>query len=160
RHLTDADLVLPVGRVGFDPILGYSGPWSLIFPGLSDLATMQTHRSRFRAADDADEKKRNRADRDETFEVSWLLGSQFHVGVVAAARGLIEVVAGREASVFERGVALLDEQWTFRPDSRAEIVVAGVGQPGSLTSLESLAEGLATATRLVQHGGKIILLSQ
>src|SRR5271166_4086424 len=36
RHLTDADLVVPIGRIGFDPILGYAGPWSLLFPGLSD----------------------------------------------------------------------------------------------------------------------------
>ena len=32
RLLTDADVVIPVGRLGYDPILGYRGPWSAIFP--------------------------------------------------------------------------------------------------------------------------------
>jgi hypothetical protein len=39
-------------------------------------------------------------------------------------------------------------------------VVVGVGGPGDLPTLESLAEALATATRLVQHGGKIVVLSR
>ena len=32
KHLTDADFVLPVGRIGFDAVLGYRGPWSRSFP--------------------------------------------------------------------------------------------------------------------------------
>src|SRR5262249_38506282 len=47
RLLTDADVVLPVGRVGFDPILGHRGPWSLLFPELSDRETMTAYRSRW-----------------------------------------------------------------------------------------------------------------
>src|SRR3954447_11106547 len=35
RHLTDADVVIPVGRAGFDPVVGYRGPWCVLFPGLS-----------------------------------------------------------------------------------------------------------------------------
>jgi lactate racemase len=159
RHLTDADVVLPVGQVGFDPILGYSGPWGVIFPGLSDSETLSTHRGRFRIDDDAHHEKRTRANRDESFEVGWLLGTQLHLGALSAARGFVEVLAGRDSAVCEQGIASLEQHWTFRPESRAEIVVAGVGRPGALPLLDSLAEGLATATRLVQHGGKIILLS-
>ena len=160
RHLTDADTVVPVGRMGFDPILGYRGPWSLLFPGLTDRATMRAHGSRFRAGRDAQEVSWTRANRDESFEVSWLLGTQFHVGVVAAVHGFIGVAAGRESSVCEQGIGWLDQHWTFNVDSRAEIVVAGIGHAGAETSLASLAEGLATATRLVQHGGKIVVLSR
>jgi Lactate racemase N-terminal domain len=160
RHLTDADVVLPVGQVGFDPILGYSGPWGVIFPGLSDLEALSTHRGRFRVDDDSHhQEKHNRANRDESIEVGWLLGTQLHVGVVPAIRGIVEILAGRDSSVCEQGIASLEQHWTFRPESRAEIVVAGVGRPGTLPLLDSLAEGLATATRLVQHGGKIIMLS-
>jgi len=32
RHLTDADVVVPVARLGYDPVVGYRGPWSLLFP--------------------------------------------------------------------------------------------------------------------------------
>ena len=33
RHVTDADVVIPVGRVGYDPVLGYRGPWNVSFRG-------------------------------------------------------------------------------------------------------------------------------
>jgi hypothetical protein len=62
--------------------------------------------------------------------------------------------------VREQGSAGLEEHWTFRPKSRAEIVVAGVGRAGAPTSLEALADGLSAARRLVQHGGKIVILSR
>ena len=160
RHLTDADLVVPVGRVGFDPILGYSGPWSVLFPGLTSRELIQAHRSRVRGDDDLRQETAARSNREESLEVSWLLGTQYHFGVIPGVVGIGEVVAGRETLVCEQAVAWLDEHWTFRPDSRAEIVVAGIGRAGEPTSLESLAEGLATARRLVQHGGKIVVLSQ
>ncbi len=159
RQLTDADLVLPVGRVGFDPIVGYCGPWSVLFPGLTDRATIQAQRSRLRPDDDGREETWARSNREESLEVSWLLGTQFHFGVVPGARGFAELAAGRESSVCEQGIAWLDELWTFRPDSCAEMVIAGIGSPGVPTSLESLAAGLTTARRLVQHGGKIVVLS-
>ena len=74
--------------------------------------------------------------------------------------GLLEVVAGRETSVRDRGIESLERHWTFRAPARAELVVAGVGRPGTSATLEDLADALATAMRLVQHGGKIILLSR
>ena len=158
RHLTDADVVVPVGRVGFDPILGYSGPWSVLFPELTDRATIADHWSRLRGDEDARSAGWAQTNREESLEVSWLLGTLFHVGVIPGATGIRALAAGRERSVYDQGIAWLDELWTFRSTSCAQIVVAGIG--GAATSLESLAEGLATARRLVQHGGKIVILSQ
>ena len=159
RSLTDADLVVPVGRVGFDPILGYCGPWSVVFPGLTSRESIDAHRSRLRRGDEARGESAARTNRAESSEVSWLLGTLFHFGVIPGAGGIAELLAGLESSVSERGIAWLDEHWTFRPESRAELVVAGIGGGEGPSSLESLAEGLATARRLVQHGGKIVVLS-
>ena len=44
RSLTDADVVVPVGRIGFDSDLGHQGPWSVVFPGLSDRDTLRRFR--------------------------------------------------------------------------------------------------------------------
>jgi hypothetical protein len=160
KHLTDADMVLPVGLFGFDPILGYRGPASLVFPGLTDRDTIVAHRSRLRTDGDVPHAKWSQANLDESIEVNWLLGSLLHLGFVPAARGYAELIAGRDSAVREQGAAWLEQHWTFRPQSRAEIVVAGVAGEGAHTSLEALAEGLAVATRLVQHGGKIVILSR
>jgi hypothetical protein len=40
------------------------------------------------------------------------------------------------------------------------MVVVGVGGPGITATLDDLAQSLATACRLVQHGGKIVVLSR
>ena len=56
RLLTDADVVVPVGRLGYDAVLGYRGPWGLIFPGLSDQETARS----FRALTTAEWPRRDR----------------------------------------------------------------------------------------------------
>ncbi len=48
RVLTDADVVLPVGRLGYDPDLGFRGPWSVLYPGLSDRETLRKSRDHAR----------------------------------------------------------------------------------------------------------------
>ncbi len=160
RSLTDADVVVPVGRFGFDPDLGYHGPWSIVFPGLSDRETLRAFRAgRVDPAGDG-ARGTDHSGLDESLEVSWLLGTQFHLGLLPGADGLLEVIAGRDTTVRDRGIESLERHWTFRAPSRAELVVAGVGCPGVPATLEDLADAVATAARLVQHGGKIILLSR
>lgn len=158
RHLIDADLVVPVGRLGHDPVLGERGPWGAIFPGLSDLETMRAYRAMARDVSSASGPQRPAL--TESAEVSWLLGSHFHVGIVPGASGLAGVVAGLEASVREAGRTAVARSWTFRAESRSDLVVAGIGRPGQPSRIEDLAAGLATAADLVRRGGKIVLLSR
>ena len=96
--------------------MGYHGPWSVVFPELSERATIEAHRSRFR--DDAGEPATARAGAilDESFEVSWLLGSQFHLGVVPGIAGFAAVVGGKENAVRERGISMVDSSWTLQAE--------------------------------------------
>lgn len=158
RHLTDADVVVPVARLGYDPVLGHRGPWSLLFPELSDRETQTAYRTMRVIPHPSRSKAATRL--EESFEVSWLLGSQFHIGLVPGAWGITEAVAGRETTVRDHGLTALDRYWQFRAASRADLVVVGIGQPDSPTTLANLAAGLLTATRLVRHGGKILVLSR
>ncbi len=158
RHVTDADVVIPVGRLGYDPILGYRGPWSAIFPGLSNQETRASYRQTL--ADDALEQPTPRPELDETFEVSWLLGTQFHLGLVPGRSGLAEAWGGLAEPVRDLAIGAVDRLWSFRPPTRAECVVAGIGSPGVPTGIDELVEGLVTASRLVTHGGKIVALSR
>jgi len=158
RLLTDADFVLPVGRLGYDPILGYRGPWSVLFPGLSDAESLKAYRAL--ASERRPDRDRPRPALTESAEVSWLLGCQFQLGVVPGASGLGEVLAGLDAAVREQGMSAVDRAWSFEAESRAELVVVGVGEPGRRASLAELAQGLATATQFVQRGGKIVALSR
>jgi lactate racemase len=160
RLLTDADVVIPVGRLGYDPILGHRGPWSVLFPDLSERETIDAYRGRLPNEPEGHTGARTRANLDESFEVSWLLGSQFHLGVVPGSAGPAAFVAGRENAVRERGIAALDRYWKLEACSRAELVVVGIGGPGNKATIDDLAEGVARACVLVQHGGKIVALSR
>src|SRR3712207_6978994 len=57
--------------------------WGVIFPGLSDLETLRAFRAM--AGDRSSDRGPQRPALTESAEVSWLLGSQFHVGVLPGA---------------------------------------------------------------------------
>ena len=158
RALTDADFVLPVGRLGYDPALGYEGPWGVIFPGLSDQKTRAEFRAN--ATGEPPDPLHPKPALTESAEVSWLLGIQFQVGVVAGVSGVVGAVAGLGSAVLEHGAREVDRAWVFRADSRAELVVAGIGRPGVSTGIDDVARGLSTAVQLVRRGGKIVILSR
>ena len=94
------------------------------------------------------------------FEVSWLLGQPVSRGggarLARARRG------GRRPG--ERRSGAGNRRRGFRLEVRGrfarELVVVGIGGPGMPATIDDLAEGLATACRLVQHGGKIVVLSR
>jgi hypothetical protein len=159
REVVDADFVLPIGRIGLDSSMGLRGPWSVVFPGLSDSDTRRSVQSRA-ASRGASEASPETPALAESAGVSWLLGSQLQMGVVEGSSGVAGLVAGAEADVQSAGLRVLEEAWTYRVEERAALVVAGIGRPDHPGSLDDLAEAASTATRLVRRGGKIVLLSE
>jgi hypothetical protein len=157
RELTDADLVVPVGSIAHDRALGCAGPWSVIFPGASDAETLEAFRS---SAGERYHSSQPSASLEESMEVSWLLGSQFQVGVLPGRTGIVEVVSGLASAVLAAGTRSLDRVWSFRTGSRAELVVVGVGNPDQAGGWDQVAAALETAGRLVQHGAKIAVVSR
>lgn len=158
KLLTDADFVLPIGRLGVDDVLGTRGPWSTLYPSLSDLETLQAFQGW--ATEDNRSHEQPSQGLSESIEAAWLLGSQFQLGIVPGVNGPVEVVAGLDSAVREQGAEALNRSWTFRAETRAELVVAGIGRSGLPTTLEDLANGLSTAARLVERGGRIVILSR
>jgi hypothetical protein len=156
RTLADADVVLPIGTLRYDPLVGRHGPWSLLFPGLSDQETAQSYRRTWR--EDHQDQELPALHIDEAVEACWLLGTQLQIGVVPGVRGPVEFVVGLMETVRDQGAEAVDRLWNLQPEARAELVVAGIGRPGSAPTIDDMAAGLETASRLVQHGGKIMAL--
>ena len=156
KALTDADFVLPIGSLGPDRTLGYRGPWSTLYPGLSERETI----SRFRgmgAPDLSTLPESLPPALAESSEVGWLIGCQLQVGIAGGDNG--PMVAGLESLVRTEGIRLVDCEWTFRASDRADVVVVGVGDPGPYATIDDLAVALESATRLVRRGGKIVALA-
>lgn len=160
RHLTDADAVIPVGEIAFDPAEGPRVSSSVLFPCLSDQQTLDDYRSSLPGDSRIAQSASPTAWGDESTEVGWLLGAQFSIGLIAGVSGFSEVLAGLSATVEKQGRESLERGWAFQVDSAAELVVAGIGRPGQPTSLQDLVTGMTMASRLVQQGGKLVVLSR
>ncbi len=163
RAITDADLVIPIGTLGFDRATGYRGPWSAVYPTLSDRETQTRFRTLAANAKNAPETTTDEppAGLAESSEVGWLIGCQLQVGVLPTGSGSSgEVIAGLESLVREQGVAAVDKVWTFEVPERADVVIAGVGNSGRFASIDDLGEALAAAANLVRRGGKIVVLAR
>ncbi len=154
RKAVDADFLLAIGPLGHDRMLGPQGPWTTLFPGLSDAETLQAFRSV------STEGQSSTLAMRESAEVSWLVGNQFQIGVVPGSEGIVSIVAGIADAVRDEGMKQYAEAWSFRVPERADLVIAGVGQAGEPSSLQDLAAAFGAATGLVRRGGKIAVLSR
>ena len=159
RALVDADFVLPIGLLGYDRSLGYRGPWSALYPGLSDRET-QTRFRRLAAPDPAARDQEPPAGLAESSEVGWLIGCQLEVGIVSGgSESKAAVIAGLESVVRAEGIAAVERAGTFRVAERADVVVVGVGLAGEPTTIDEIGGALEVATRLVRRGGKVVALA-
>ena len=152
RLVGDADCVIPIGRIGFDETTLYRGPWTSIEPALGD--TEHAPASLLSAI------KPPGALWDEAAEVTWLLGSQFHIGGVPGRTGVLHFLAGEAKDVLETGARLADESWRMTIEDRADVVIAGIGGPGRPASPNDFLDGLRTALRSVRRGGRVAILSR
>jgi nickel-dependent lactate racemase len=158
RDLVEADVVISVGMIAYDSLLGYRGTSSVFFPGLSNTEAISRSRGEGHSELGPDDDRPLRQTIDE---IAWLLGSQFSVQVLpAAAGGVADVVAGAYDRVFRKGKQLLEKAWRVNLADRAEMVVAAVDLDSAGHGWEQVGAALAVARNLVEKGGKIVLLSE
>jgi nickel-dependent lactate racemase len=157
RELVEADVVLALGGVGFDSLLGLKGTHSAFYPALSNQETIEKTRGEGHWELEPDDVRPLRQTIDE---VAWLLGSLFSVQVVpGAGGGATEVLAGSNESVLRRGRQLLLEYWRVPVPERVDLVIASVENAEGASTWDQVGAALAAAQRIVARGGRIVLLS-
>ncbi|HTU27442.1 MAG TPA: lactate racemase domain-containing protein, partial [Pirellulales bacterium] len=156
RVLADADLVIPVGCQRLDATLGFFGLHSGLFPAFSDAKNLE----RYRAPRVARSPVQLRRMRHEAEQASWLLGVHFLVQVIPAGDdGLLAVLAG-QASVVDRAASeRCLAAWGSSVPWRASLVVAAVSGSESEQTWLNVARALASAERVVEEGGVIVVCS-
>jgi nickel-dependent lactate racemase len=158
RSLVDADQLIVVGRFGYDPMLGYAGGLSDLFPALSDEATRGEFAMKL---SEAPPGARPRPVWQEIEEISWLLGMPFLLQVVEGfGDGVLHVLAGLASAVTREGQRLLDQQWRVVVDEAPELVVATLSGEPARHSFADLTAAMASAARVVRPGGRIVLLTR
>lgn len=157
REVVDADFLIAVGTIAFDPLMGYRGTNSVFYPGLSSAdAMLRTHgQGHLELGPDEVRPLRELVD-----EIGWLLGNPFSVQVIpAVSQGVSRVLAGVCEPVFAQGKKLLVEQWLVEVDERPDIVIAAIDHESGPHAWEQLGAAVEVARSLVARGGKIVILS-
>lgn len=158
KLLTDADVVLSVGRIGFDPVLGYRGTNSAFYPALSTTEAIDKARGQGHSELEPED---TRPLRQVVDEVGWLLGTQFTVQSIAGQNNTVaSVLAGAFEPTMRRGREYLDAEYVATPDERADLVVATITDDAGGHGWAQLGAAIATARRLVARDGKILILSE
>jgi nickel-dependent lactate racemase len=158
RELVEADVVLSVGMIAYDPVLGYRGTNSVFYPGLSNTEAVIRSRGEGHSELGPDDERPLRQIIDE---IAWLLGTQFTIQVLpSTGAGAANVLAGAYDRVFRKGTQLLAEYWRVALETRADLVVAAVDADSAGHGWDQVGAALATARSLVVRGGKIVILSE
>jgi nickel-dependent lactate racemase len=157
RTAVDADQLIVLTRRGFDPLLGYSGAEGALYPALSDETTRQELNG-FLSLEAPGEKPW--PIRQEAAEVAWLLGAPFMVQIIEGAGDSVSHVLAGLAETGDEALRLLNARWRVEVNRLANTVVASVTGDASRHTFAELAQALASAARVVQPQGKIVLLSQ
>jgi nickel-dependent lactate racemase len=158
RAILDADVIIPIGPLGFDPVLGYRGTHSVFYPGLSDVDAMRkaVGQGHDELTPDDDRPMRQIID-----EVAWLLGSQFAVQVIpGSGAGIAEVSAGQADAVQKLGRQRLNKFWRMDVPQRPELVIAAVEADATGHTWSQIATALDTARRIVARDGRVLLLTE
>lgn len=156
RTLVEAEFVILLTGRGYDPISGYAGAESAVFPAMSNDETRAAFAGDF--SPDAPGGKPWPV-RAEAAEILWLLGMPFLVQVIPGEGDTIhEVVAGL-ADCGAEGVRRQDARWRGTVADRPDLVIAAVSGDPDRVSFADLAKAAACAARVVRPGGRIAVLS-
>ncbi len=156
RLLSDADLIITVGTIAFDSLLGFRGTSSLLFPAFSDAATLQSSASQGHPELTPEQQ---RPFREFVDEVGWLLGTQFTVQIVPGSSGWpAAILAGLPEDVMTRGRELVESLWRVNLEDLLEGVVVSI-PGGAAFGWKQLGLALEQASSIVQQGGRIIVVA-
>ncbi len=158
RVLTDADVAVSVGRIGFDAVLGYRGTNSAFYPLLSSKDAIEKARGQGHSELEPEDSRPLRQIVDE---VGWLLGTQFTIQTLPARNdGVASVLAGSTEPVLRRGKEYLDTECMVTPDERVDLAVVAITNDAGGHGWDQLGAAIATARRVVAKDGKILVLSE
>jgi len=156
RLLSDADLIVTIGLITFDSLLGFRGTSSSLYPAFSDAATLRESRTQGHPELTPEQQ---RPFRELVDEVGWLLGTQFTVQVIAgSADSPAGVLAGLPDAVMNRGRDLVNRIWRFSIDEPVDAVVLSV-PGGPAFGWRQLGTALENASQVVTQGGRIIVVA-
>ncbi|VAX38105.1 hypothetical protein MNBD_PLANCTO02-1938 [hydrothermal vent metagenome] len=157
REIVEADFVMTVGQIAFNSVIGFSGTNSVFYPGLSTKEALQKSLGQGHLELGPEEI---RPLRQKVDEIGWLLGTLFSVQVIpSAGGGVYHLLAGNMDSVMKQGKELLSQHWLINLPKRPETLLLAIDEGVAGEGWRQIGAALASARRLVNRGGRVILLT-
>lgn len=158
RHTVEADAFMVVGRTGFDPVVGFQGTASHLFPSLSN------DKARFRSRQLAAQVTPRLVElrqRQACDEVAWLAGLFYSLGVALNRDNQIEASwFGHYESVQRAADEHARRQWLIPPPRlKPDLVVASISTNDRRASWEQVACAVELASALVSPEGNIAVVT-
>jgi nickel-dependent lactate racemase len=164
RTLVDADQVIILGPVRFDPFFGVACGLADLFPTFSDQATKQElfHLPLSREGGVyANSSKKPHAIWQEADAVGWLLGMPFVIAVLEGpGDAILSVWAGGAEAVRQKAEASLREERQFHVSSEVDLVIGTVSCVPEQQSFAQIAAAAALGSRITRTNGAVAILSE
>ncbi len=158
KEMIDADLVIPIGPATFDPLLGFRGEASILYPAFSDTEAIMKF---IGSGHDELSPTDSRPLRQQVEEIGWLLGIQFVMSVVPGqGKGVQAIFAGLAEAVARESKAELQSTCRLEVKERADLVLVAVEEETAGHTWDQIAAAIDTARRVVNRDGRIVVLSQ
>jgi nickel-dependent lactate racemase len=156
RTLVEADFVIVLSGLGYDPFTGYSGAETTVFPALADAEILHSLEGQLSSQAPGTEVWPVRA---EAMEVVGLLGTLFFVQVISGAGDTVQdIVAGLPNSSVE-AFKRQDERWRGTVSEEPYTVIAAISGDVKRVTFLDLAKAASAAARVVRRGGRIAVLT-
>jgi nickel-dependent lactate racemase len=157
RTLMDAGQTIFLGGCRYDPLLGHADAASLLFPNLGEADALKDADRHFSAETPCDGPWPLRQEADE---VAWLIGVPFLVHAIdGAGNGVAHVIAGTLDKTAECR-KLLDARWRIVFPRLAHTAIVTVGGDPVRQDFEELARAALCGSRVVEPGGRVVVLSR
>ena len=140
RSAVDADQLVVLTRRRYDPLVGYAGAETALYPALGDEATIN---EQYTKLDPRAPGSTPWPIQQQAREIAWLVGAPFFVQIIEGeGDSIAKILAGPLESSSE-GERLLNERWRGKAPRPADVVIAGISgdpaRPESTTSRVDLA---------------------
>lgn len=153
----DADLIVTVGTITWDSVIGIRGTTSAIYPALSNSETMAESRKLSHVELNPAERHPRREVIDE---IGWLVGIQFAVQTIPTCDGLSgQLICGAPEAVFAEGRKRLIEQYQIQHHIDADLVILTLAAVNDRVSWRDLGHALAAVSKLTDDDTRIAVVA-
>jgi nickel-dependent lactate racemase len=161
RPALAADVRVCLGAIEYHYVMGYSGGYKAIIPGVSSPDTVQHNHRMMTAPGAAAGQRIGNPAREDIDEAGAMVGVDFILNVImGGAKRVVSAVAGHPLAAHEEGCRRLDAFGRAKVAGPVDVVVVSAGGHPKDINLYQAQKALDNARHIVRPGGVVVLVAE